>query len=165
MTMMNIDYKYFAGAKDPIEIINKYRMRGFGTYLNGKEKIRMLEYSSLIEKWNKLYGKINMKSNNSTKKVLGVKSITDNFFKPSNVLLNKLTNYTGIRYNLDVITYNNINSSYKKLYKGDFDIRQSFGIQQLIHNTSCINSNGYVVPFRKWLINGSYEYPIKADNN
>ena len=42
MTMMNIDYKYFAGSKDQIDIINKYRMRGFGTYLNAKEKMKLI---------------------------------------------------------------------------------------------------------------------------
>jgi hypothetical protein len=34
---MNLDYKYFAGSQDPINIINKYRMRGFGCWLNMNE--------------------------------------------------------------------------------------------------------------------------------
>ena len=46
MTLMNIDYKYFAGSKDPIEIINKNRMRGFGTWLNETEIKNLIKYSS-----------------------------------------------------------------------------------------------------------------------
>ena len=37
-----IDYKYFAGTYDPIEIILKYRSRGYGTYLNSSEKTHMM---------------------------------------------------------------------------------------------------------------------------
>lgn len=36
-TFMNIDYKYFSGKSSYVDIINKYRMRGFGTILNKKE--------------------------------------------------------------------------------------------------------------------------------
>jgi hypothetical protein len=38
LTGMNIDFKYTASVKEPMDIINKYRQRGFGTYLNNKEK-------------------------------------------------------------------------------------------------------------------------------
>jgi len=37
MTFMNIDYYYYFGKYHPVEIINKYRQRGFGTFLNNKE--------------------------------------------------------------------------------------------------------------------------------
>ena len=37
LTYMNIDYKYVSGLNDPMEIINKNRMRGFGTWLNETE--------------------------------------------------------------------------------------------------------------------------------
>ena len=55
MTYMNIDYKYVCGTKDPIEIINKNRMRGFGTWLNAREKKLFIKYSSEIPFWNNLY--------------------------------------------------------------------------------------------------------------
>ena len=163
MTMMNFDYKYFAGAKDPIEIINKYRMRGFGTYLNDKEKIKMIEYSSLVEKWNKLYGKINIKNNNSVKKIFGLKDITDLFFKPSLVLKHIIVDYEGHNYSSFMHSKYNINAAYKCLFGGEYsNIR---GIQQSIYNTTCINDNGYIEPMRKWLICACYEAPIKAYNN
>jgi hypothetical protein len=37
-TFMNIDYKYFYGKNNLINIINKYISRGFGTFLNNKEQ-------------------------------------------------------------------------------------------------------------------------------
>ena len=45
MTFSNIDYKYFAGIRDPIEIINKYRRRGYGFFLNDMEKIHTVRYT------------------------------------------------------------------------------------------------------------------------
>lgn len=44
-TFINMDFKYFAGKRSPYKIINKYRMRGFGTILNKKE---ISEYTKYI---------------------------------------------------------------------------------------------------------------------
>lgn len=164
MTMMNMDYKYFAGAKDPIEIINKYRMRGFGTYLNGKEKIRLVDYSSQIVKWNKLYDNITTRNASSTKKVFGSKGIIDKFFRPSNVLLDKETIYSSNKYTQYRIENKyDINRAYSSLFNGNFTNIDS--IQSTIFNKTCINKGGYVISFRKWLINGCYDFPIKKSNN
>jgi len=37
MTGINVEYKYFAGIRDPVDIINKYNRRGFGVILNSIE--------------------------------------------------------------------------------------------------------------------------------
>jgi hypothetical protein len=37
MTCINIDYKYFAGRKDPFDVFMKYRLRGFGIIVNKLE--------------------------------------------------------------------------------------------------------------------------------
>ena len=39
-----IDYKYFAGTNNPIEIILKYLQRGYGTILNGQEITKTIKY-------------------------------------------------------------------------------------------------------------------------
>ena len=44
MTGVNIDYKYFAGIRDPYEIVIKYAKRGFGTILNKKELAQLKEH-------------------------------------------------------------------------------------------------------------------------
>lgn len=37
MTGINVEYKYFASIRDPVDIINKYNRRGFGVILNSVE--------------------------------------------------------------------------------------------------------------------------------
>jgi hypothetical protein len=49
MTMLNIDYKYFAGSRDPISIINKYRTRGFSNILNSSEMEFYEKYNDDID--------------------------------------------------------------------------------------------------------------------
>lgn len=49
MTGINIDYKYFAGSKNPIDIMNKYRMRGFGVIINTREKELISKYDKNIK--------------------------------------------------------------------------------------------------------------------
>ena len=65
-----MDYKYFAGSKDPIEIILKYRMRGFGTFLNRKEIDKAIKYIQQIPFWNNLYS-INPDNKDTIKSSLG----------------------------------------------------------------------------------------------
>ncbi len=81
LTFMNIDYKYFAGSKDPINIINKYRMRGFGTWLNQKELDTYIKYCYEIPFWNKLFN-INPNNKHTYSKCLGSLPISHKLFKP-----------------------------------------------------------------------------------
>lgn len=157
-TMMNIDYKYFAGSKDPIEIINKYRMRGFGTYLNDKEKVRMIEYSTLVEKWKQMYN-INIKNNDSISSFFGYIPINSRLFRPSNTLKNENTIYSIIDDQLK-INNSNIDNLYSQLFNGKFNVID--GIQEMIYKSTCIGKLGYIAPLRKWLIEACYEQPIKA---
>jgi len=152
MTMLNIDYKYFAGSKDPIEIINKYRMRGFGTILNDKEIIRLIEYSSLVPKWKQLYS-LNIKSNTSVINNLGTLPFTSQFFNPSLVLYNKtysiylnLNNFIHINV---PINQNDINELINKLYDCNNNLHISI--------PTTINKFGFVNPIKKWLIDAFYE--------
>ena len=81
LTYMNIDYKYFAGSKDPIEIINKYRMRGFGTWLNKNEIATYMKYSSMVPFWNNLFN-INLNNKNTISSALGPLPLTHKLFYP-----------------------------------------------------------------------------------
>jgi hypothetical protein len=81
LTFMNIDYKYFAGSKDPINIINKYRMRGFGVWLNQKEIETYIKYCYEVPFWNKLFN-INPNNKHSYSKCLGALNISHRLFKP-----------------------------------------------------------------------------------
>ncbi len=81
LTFMNIDYKYFAGSKDPINIINKYRMRGFGVWLNQKELETYIKYCYEVPFWNKLFN-INPNNKHTYSKCLGGLNISHKLFKP-----------------------------------------------------------------------------------
>ena len=67
LTYTNLDYKYFAGSKDPIKILEKNRRRGFGTILSKRELSIYIKY---CDKYN-----IN-------KNKLHYLHITDNIFVP-----------------------------------------------------------------------------------
>lgn len=51
LTFMNTDFRYFTGAKPPEEILLKYRMRGFGTWLNKNELRLVSKYSNSDAFW------------------------------------------------------------------------------------------------------------------
>lgn len=82
MIQMSTDYHYFASIRNPIEIINKYRSRGFGILLNDKEKIHFIYYNSdkQNDKWHKMYN-INLKNKTSIKNIFGPKKIDNEIFK------------------------------------------------------------------------------------
>jgi len=79
-TGINMDYKYFAGSRDPIEIINKYRFRGYTTVLNKREIVHFLDYSLKVEKWKNMY---NIKTITGCKKILGYLNPNHHFYKTS----------------------------------------------------------------------------------
>lgn len=140
-TYMNIEYKYFSGAKDPIEILNKYRMRGWGTYLNDKEKIHLVEYTSSIDKWNKLYD-IDKKDKQSVDKMFGSLSLDSKLYKPLNRKYNKVNN--------DYITDNN---KLKNSYKTQFNYDDKYNLL----DTNIITNDGYIEPLKKWILNMNYD--------
>lgn len=88
MLQLAVDYKYFASIRDPIEIVNKYRSRGFGIILNDYEKLHMAYYNSVKGKndanlkWIEMY-KVNLKNKKSVEDIFGVKKSSDDIFKPS----------------------------------------------------------------------------------
>lgn len=65
MTGVNIDYKYFAGIRDPYQIVVKYMTRGFGVLLN-KDELKQLD-NYLIK-------------NNLTKEYFGPKQVYSQTF-------------------------------------------------------------------------------------
>lgn len=69
MTGLNIEYKYFAGIRNPNEIVNKYLQRGFGVLLNKYERNIWVDYN---------------KSDPLYSNVLGEKLVSNNLFKLEN---------------------------------------------------------------------------------
>ena len=152
MTGINIDYKYFAGIRDPIDILNKYRMRGFGILLNDHEKQHMVYYnSSLNNKWNNMFN-VNIKNKESINKFFGPQSLNANIYKPLVFLksfpkdiYNNLTNVRTFNDSVDVADYLRNKKSY--------DMSSSL-INTLKLKT--INEDGKIEPLKKWVIEGCY---------
>jgi len=107
MTGINVEYKYFAGIRDPVDIINKYNRRGFGIILN---TIELEQYKKFNEK--------------SEKFKVGPKSVYDPMFATINTETKK--EYEYIRTNeeikqiylefnsvVDVTKFNTINENGK----------------------------------------------------
>jgi hypothetical protein len=160
MTYMNIDYKYFAGTKDPIEIVNKYRMRGFGTYLNDKEKMHLIEYSRRVQAWKELFD-IEIKNPVSVKAMLGQCSLHDKLFKPRKYNTEKFRSKIPVTNNYKteeelnityVNTHQDIIDEYKRLY--NYDENQS-DIKYLNYRT--IDYTGYIRPIKRWIINSAFD--------
>lgn len=84
MTLYNLDIKYFTSNNYPAEIINKYRQRGFGVFLNKNEKLKLMEYSFQIPSWNE---KFNIQNKTCIKNILNAYNVKNDFYK------NSLNNY------------------------------------------------------------------------
>ena len=83
MTGINIEYKYFAGIRDPVDIINKYNRRGYGVILNS---IELEQYKKFNE--------------NSDRFKVGTKSVYDPIF--ANIDTETKKEYEYVKTNEDI---------------------------------------------------------------
>lgn len=154
MTYMNLDYKYFAGSKDPIEIIMKYRMRGFGVFLNKNEIDKAINYANKVTFWNNLYN-INIGDKNSINSCLGSLSYSHNLYHP------RLFNMDLISHDAPFVNiddgYNNIpdqrmvnKESIHEYMTLHFNMASKNEFNMLKYRT--IGKEGYVKPVEKWII-------------
>jgi hypothetical protein len=134
MTNINMDYKYFVSNKSPWEIINKYRMRGFGTLLNNKEIEQFSKWSRDNIFWNKLYTKIT-----------GFLHIDSIIFKP------RLYNSEYFINSKSMIDENN--PEYKYIISEDFKVRNIYPPKSLDN----INpANGNILPLKTYYLDIDY---------
>ncbi len=177
MTYMNIDYKYVCGTKDPLEIINKNRVRGFGTWLNSNERKLFTQYSRTVPFWNNLYSiDSKMSDVDAGKQMFGTLSLNHKMFRPR---LYNMEEYVDSVY---VDTTNRYNDSSlpatlselsskpvddknypKNLYQDRFG---STVVNQIDYNSlQSIDANGYVVPLKKWVIPMTWELVYGSKQN
>jgi hypothetical protein len=178
---MNIDYKYVCGTKDPMEIINKNRMRGFGTWLNSEEKQVFAQYSREVQFWNNLYN-INstLSDNEAAKQIFGTLSLNNKMFRPRLFNIDEYIDSVYVdttnRYNdsglPDTISDHenriqtikaNKNEPEKNIYQERFD---SPTINQIDYGIlKAIDAHGYIVPLEKWVIPMTWEVTNKSNGN
>jgi hypothetical protein len=153
MTGINIDYKYFAGLRDPIEILNKYRMRGFSTLLNDSEKQHMLFYNGNINKNNGQFYIKNIKDKVEAAKFFGAKDVNDDLFKPMSFSINKEVgkNAYPVKNYKYVKTLADLQDFYKTKHK--YDVSKSV---VNMFKLRTITSDGYVAPLQRWVSDAYY---------
>ena len=114
MTNMNIDYKYFAGIRDPYQIVIKYMKRGFGVILN-KDELKQLEE--------------HIKKNN----------LSMDYFGPKEVYSSIFTNFENKKEYKYVETHDNIKKYYNEFNK-TIDSTQFNTISNNGNINTCIKS-------------------------
>lgn len=149
MTFTNIDYKYFAGIRDPIDIINKYRMRGFGTILNEQEKVDAVKYNSAIDKWKNVF-QIDLHKKDTMTNHFGSKQLTDRMFQPGR----NFNNYPEDAYRKPDYEYVNNMTDYYNYYKTKYNYTPN-ACDYLKFNA--IKDDGSFNPLKKWVIDAAYD--------
>jgi hypothetical protein len=148
ITQINIDYKYFASSRDPIDILNKYRMRGFGTILNNIEIDMLVDYIRSNNKW---YKKYNYNQYIFRTNILGRLCYNHVLYKSISTIITRQINKSNIHYIPDNI--NELINYIKNLYKSNFNFCN-------LSDFLTIDNNGYINPVKKWLINLFYDIYI-----
>jgi len=149
MVQMSTDYKYFASVRDPIEIINKYRSRGFGIILNDSERIHMAYYNSIKpegeeNKWCDMYS-INIKNKQSIKNIFGAKKINDQIFKPSKFFEGMPDDcFKSVEHQ----NFADTKEAFASLYPAE---------TSELYKYKCINNKGYVNPLNREVVKRAYD--------
>ena len=159
MLQLAVDYKYFSSIRDPIEIVNKYRSRGFGIILNDFEKLSMIYYNSskiknadINKKWIEMY-KINIKSKKSIKNIFGVKKSSNDIFKPSKYFI-------GVPNDCFKEVTHNTASTFKECFGS---IIKSYFLN--ISKYKAISDNGKITPLNKNIIYIGWNLSVIFDND
>jgi len=155
MTGINIDYKYFAGVRDPIDIINKYRMRGYGVLLTDTEKKHMAYYNNHIKTFGGMFYVGG--SPDQINKMFGAKDLNDKLFHP-------LVYTQGLpedAYAKVDVRYLKTMDDLKRVYRVGFGYEPSnFGFD--LFKLRTIDEEGYVMPYHSWVPKAYYD-TIKAN--
>ena len=145
MTGINIDYKYFAGVRDPIDIINKYEMRGFCTLITDQEKKHKVYYNTNVKTFGGMFY-IPSNSKDDINKVFGPRELTDKIYQPLvyvNGLSKDIYNVPNVKY---IKTVDDLKQAYanKHQYKSD-----NFGFDLFKFKT--VADSGSVMPYAPWI--------------
>lgn len=146
MTSINVDYKYFAGSRDPVEIYNKYRMRGYSSILNSNEKKSILMYNRHIDTCNGQF-----KTTDDSQE-FGTKSINDKIFSPG---VYKLGLPEDI-YSESTHEYINNVNELRELYEKECKINLKSAPVDVLSFTS-IGKNGCINPLQSWVESAIYD--------
>jgi len=157
-TNLSPDYRIMFGSKDPAEICNKYRMRGYGIILNKNELAQIITYSENIPFWRNLY-QINKKNKSSIEKFLSIKKVSDELFKPRSINSDHYVN-SSVYVPLE---YSNVNTSYvEKSTQFATDLADNCQVKNslisnIYLNHRFIRSIGKPKPLKRWMIDSAWD--------
>lgn len=144
-TMINIDYKYFASSIEPYEVINKYRMRGFGTLLNNIDKNNFIAYINKDDNLLKLYD-INRLHYYRYNNITGSLSYNSSIYKPLQILKNIYNKTTNISINKIKKKFSTFNDCI------NYITEDKTKINYINQNLEIIDKEGNILPIKLWLI-------------
>jgi hypothetical protein len=146
MTNTNTDYKYFAGVRDPPQIISKYRSRGFTTLLNKTERGQMVKYNAEFAEFPGMY-KVDLKDGGSIKRHFSPQKLDSEIYRvmkyreqtPNNVYIEPKYQY--------ITSQEDIVQMYR--LKFGYDAAKS-DVKYL--DMPFVDDEGNVVPLKKWVV-------------
>lgn len=152
-TFTNIDFKYFVGSHDPINIIDKYRNRGYSTILNKQEIALYLLYLSDNKQYQKKYCIEDIKN---AKKVLGPLPIVHSYFKPRLTLSEEFITDPGVTN--DYIQVPNIKLLLTKKDVIEHHKKEHPKYSDDLIDKTTISTSGQINPIKYWMIDAAYDY-------
>lgn len=158
MTGINIDYKYFAGSRNPVSIINKYMMRGYSVILNTNEKKSVYLYNKNIDEANGLF-KIENDEN-----FFGPKDLNNKIFKPlvySKGLSPDIYKKSKHTY---IDTIKDLKKHYEKYYTKNYRININNAPIDILNFTT-ISKEGNIAPYQQWVTDAFYDFVNKKRNH
>jgi hypothetical protein len=151
MLQLSTDYKYFASIRDPIEIVNKYRSRGFGIILNDHEKVHMVCYNGFKPKngkeniWVDIYN-INIKNKMSIESLFGPRSSNDDLFKPGKHFMGLPSD---VFKHVNHITVSDFNLAFESVYGPNNKLPE-------LAKLKAISDKGFINPLERHMIEYAY---------
>lgn len=158
MTGINIDYKYFASIKNPVDIINKYRMRGFGTLLSPQELQHMIKFNHEVKDCGGMFNISELKECEILKST-SPQELTSKIYRPAIYI----DGFPEDVYNVPHVTYIKQSSQLYEYYSKKYNYNNiNFGFDVFTFKT--ITDIGNIMPYQNWLSTAyieRYEYNLK----
>lgn len=142
MTMICVDYKYFASSQNPCDILNKNRKRCFSIILNLTENLKVYAHNKKIDG----IGNDDRFKVSNENEYFGLKSLDNKIYKSRDTVVNN----DSVKY---INNINELKNVYKTKYNYDED-KSPIKMLDITH----IKKDGTIAPVKSWLGDAFYEY-------
>jgi hypothetical protein len=138
------DMIYFAGSRDPCEIVLKYVTRGCGIILNERERKGIFNYCKLVDSKNGMY------VYDSRKELFGAKKHTDRIYCPG---FYNAEDKSSVKYEDINVEYITTKDELAEMYRNE---REQYNyVEKLsLDNIRFIKNDGKITPYENWFVDG-----------